>query len=39
MITREELTAIFHELVEGVVCSVSESVIGQTQFFDARLKI
>ena len=43
IITKEELTAIFHELVEKVVCSVaeevSERVIGQTQSFDAQLKI
>ena len=43
IITKEELTAIFHELVEKVVCSVaeevSERVVGQTQFFDAQLKI
>ena len=43
LITKEELTAIFHELVEKVVCSVaeevSERVVGQTQFFDAQLKI
>ncbi|MGF1674399.1 MAG: fdxN element excision recombinase XisF [Rivularia sp. (in: cyanobacteria)] len=35
IVTREELTAIFHELVEEVVCSVSD----RTQFFAARLKI
>ena len=35
VVTREELTAIFHELVEEVVCSVE----GRAQFFAARLKI
>ncbi|MBV6622441.1 MAG: recombinase family protein [Rivularia sp. (in: Bacteria)] len=35
VVTREELTAIFHELVEEVVCSAS----GRSQFFAARLKI
>lgn len=35
VVTREELTAIFHELVEEVVCSVA----GRAQFFAARLKI
>ncbi|MGB3649990.1 MAG: fdxN element excision recombinase XisF [Rivularia sp. (in: cyanobacteria)] len=35
VVTREELTAIFHELVEEVVCSV----VGKSQFFAARLKI
>jgi site-specific DNA recombinase len=35
VVTREELTAIFHELVEEVVCSVVE----RSQFFAARLKI
>lgn len=35
VVTREELTAIFHELVEEVVCSVE----GGRQFFAARLKI
>ena len=34
-ITREELTAIFHELVEEVTCSVS----GRSQSFVAVLKI
>ncbi len=36
VVTREELTAIFHELVEEVVCSVVED---RSQFFAARLKI
>ncbi len=35
IVTREELTAIFHELVEEVVCSVS----GRSQSFATRLKI
>ena len=35
VVTREELTAIFHELVEEVVCSVS----ARSQFFNPRLKI
>lgn len=35
VVTREELTAIFHELVKEVVCSVVEG----TQLFSARLKI
>ncbi len=34
-VTREELTAIFHELVEEVDCSVA----GRVQSFAARLKI
>ncbi|AFY99472.1 fdxN element excision recombinase XisF [Calothrix sp. PCC 6303] len=34
-VTREELTAIFHELVEEVVCSV----VDRAQLFAARLKI
>jgi site-specific DNA recombinase len=39
VVTREELTAIFHELVEEVVCSVVEGSSGTSQFFAARLKI
>ncbi|MEA5595501.1 fdxN element excision recombinase XisF [Rivularia sp. UHCC 0363] len=35
VVTREELTAIFHELVAEVVCSVS----ARSQSFAARLKI
>ncbi|BAZ40748.1 resolvase domain-containing protein [Calothrix sp. NIES-4101] len=35
VVTREELTAIFHELVEEVLCSL----VGGTQFFSVRLKI
>ncbi|PAX57931.1 fdxN element excision recombinase XisF [Brunnivagina elsteri] len=35
VVTREELTAIFHELVEEVVCSVAD----RAQLFAARLKI
>jgi DNA invertase Pin-like site-specific DNA recombinase len=43
IVTREELTAIFHELVEEVVCSVverlSETDTARSHFFAARLKI
>lgn len=41
IVTREELTAIFHELVEEVVCSVSvtDSIASRSQFFAPRLKI
>jgi site-specific DNA recombinase len=35
IVTRDELTAIFHELVAEVVCSV----VGGTQLFAVRLKI
>ncbi len=43
IVTREELTAIFHELVEEVVCSVEEpdstGITSQSQLFKPRLKI
>ncbi|NJL77928.1 MAG: recombinase family protein [Richelia sp. SM2_1_7] len=41
IVTREELTAIFHELVEEVVCSVSQrdSTVSRSQLFAPRLKI